>query len=63
VDTLAKLIPGGSSIEKAREAVARELQRLMEEDPELAEVLEVSRAPRGPCAALLGARGGGGGLR
>ncbi|MBD3293357.1 MAG: DNA polymerase III subunit alpha [Armatimonadia bacterium] len=41
VDTLAKLIPGGSSIEEAREAVA-ELQRVMEQDPELAEVLEVA---------------------
>ncbi|MFP4250717.1 MAG: DNA polymerase III subunit alpha, partial [Armatimonadota bacterium] len=41
VDTLAKLIPGGSSIEEAREAVS-ELQRLMAEDPELAEVLEVA---------------------
>ncbi|MGI5818008.1 MAG: DNA polymerase III subunit alpha [Armatimonadota bacterium] len=41
VDTLAKLIPAGSSIEEAREAVG-ELQRLMEEDPELAEVLEVA---------------------
>jgi DNA polymerase-3 subunit alpha len=41
VDTLAKLIPGGSDIAEAREAVT-ELQRLTEQDPELAEVLEVA---------------------
>ncbi|MGM0493859.1 MAG: DNA polymerase III subunit alpha [Armatimonadota bacterium] len=46
VDTLAKLIPGGSSIEEAREAVS-ELQRLMEEDGELAEVLEAAEQLEG----------------
>ncbi len=41
VDTLAKLIPGGSSIAEAKTTVG-ELQRLMTEDRELAEVLEVA---------------------
>ncbi len=41
VDALAKLIPDGSTVEEAREAVA-ELQRLDEEDEELAEALEVA---------------------
>ena len=41
VDTLAKLIPGGASIAEAKAGVA-ELQRLMAEDEELAEVLEVA---------------------
>jgi|LSQX01.3.fsa_nt_gb DNA polymerase-3 subunit alpha len=41
VDTLAKLVPPGTTIPKARET-ARELVALIEQDPELAEVLETA---------------------